>query len=90
MTPAQPQPFDQGNGLLAETPAQMSTALIQAPGGQRMVLTVRTASTTMTVLLSREDARLWGRNITATADQMSAAGLVVAGATMPVNGAAHA
>ena len=86
MAPTQPQPFDQGNGLLAETPAQMQTALIDTPAGQRMVLTIRTASTTLTVLLSAADAKQWGSNLVGTAAKMSASGLVVAGAAMPVNG----
>jgi hypothetical protein len=81
------QPFDTGNPLLAAGPAQMTTALMDTPGGQRLAVTIRTASTTLTVLLSQEDARTWGSNITATSKQMSAAGLIVAGAgAVPANG----
>ncbi len=84
-TPA--APFDTGNSLLGEVPAQLATALIDTPAGQRMALTIRTASATLTVLLSAEDGRAWGANITGTAKQMSAAGLVVAGAGhLAVNG----
>ena len=79
MTPDQPAPLDTGNGLLAETPAQVTTALMQTPHGQRLALTIRTASTTLTVLLAGDDARTWGKHITSAADQMSAAGLIVAG-----------
>ena len=80
MTPDQPQPapVDTGNGLLGETPAQVTTALMQTPHGQRLALTIRTASTTLTVLLGAEDARTWGAHITSAADQMSSAGLIVA------------
>lgn len=76
-TPAQP-PFDTGNALFGETPAQMTTALIDTPAGQRLALTLRTASTTMTVLLQRDDARNWAQLIKQVSDQMS--GLIVAGA----------
>ena len=51
MTPDQVAPVDTGNGLLSEVPAQVTTALMQTPHGQRLALTVRTASTTLTVLL---------------------------------------
>jgi hypothetical protein len=79
MTPNQPAPVDAANALLSETPAQVTTALMQTPHGQRMALTIRTASTTLTVLLGGEDARNWGRHITSAADQMSVKGLIVAG-----------
>jgi hypothetical protein len=76
-TPPQPPPFDAGNGLLAETPAQLSASLTDTPRGQRMALTVRTASTTLTVLLARDDAEQWGQLISGMAGQMS--GLILAG-----------
>jgi len=76
-TPQAPPPFDPGNPLLGETPAQMSTSLVDTPFGQRMALTIRTASTTMTVLLGRDDATTWGQNISQTANGMS--GLILAG-----------
>jgi hypothetical protein len=76
-TPQQPAPFDAGNPLLAEVPAQLATALIDTPLGQRLALTIRTASTTLTVILGQADAKTWAGNI---------AGLVVAGPGMPVNG----
>lgn len=90
--PPQPMPFDQGNPLLGEGPAQLTTSLLPTPAGQRLALTIRTGSTTVTVLLSKEDGQNWGRHILATVNQMSKAGLVAAGAVMPVNGngAAHA
>ena len=81
MTPGQPPqaPVDTGNGLLSETPANLTTALVQTPQGQRLALTIRTASTTLTVLLGAADARTWGAQVKAAAEQMSASGLVVAG-----------
>lgn len=77
MTTPSPPPVDPGNAMLAETPAQMTCALMDTPRGQRMALTVRTASTTLTVLLARDDASQWGQIITGTAGQMS--GLILAG-----------
>ena len=79
MTPEQPAPVDAANGLLSEVPAQFTTALMQTPHGQRLALTIRTASTTLTVLLGAADARSWAGHITGAADQMSSAGLIVAG-----------
>lgn len=86
MTTPDVPPFDAGNSLLGESPALMTTALLPTPGGQRLALTIRTTSTTITVLLNREDGQNWGRQILATVNQMSKAGLIVAGTAMPVNG----
>ncbi len=79
-------PVDPCNQLLAEIPAQLSVALVPIAAGQRMALTIRTASMTATVLLGAADAKAWAAHISRTVDQMSGAGLVVAGAVMPVNG----
>lgn len=81
--PAQIPPFDQGNQLLAEGPAQLSTALMDTPAGQRLVLTVRTGSTTVSVLLQGADAKVWAAQLTRDSALMSSSGLVVA------NGAVH-
>lgn len=70
--------FDTGNSLLAETPAQMSTGLVGTPGGQLMALTIRTASTTLTVLLNAADAKEWSETIGKQSATMSQSGLVVA------------
>ena len=82
-----PAPVDVANQLLAEGPAQLSAALMSSPTGQRLALTVRTTSATVTVLLSAADAKAWASTITRAAGQMSASGLVIAGAAVPaVNG----
>jgi len=78
MTTPQPQPFDAANDLLAETPAQLLTALIETPAGQRLALTVRTASTTLTVLLGAADAKAWAATLAQAAGAMSSSGLIVA------------
>jgi len=77
--PPPPTPLDQGNQFLAETPAQLTTSLAGTPQGQRLALTIRTSSTTLTVLLSAADAATWARQLTTTAGQMSKTGLVIAG-----------
>lgn len=85
MTQPTPPPVDPGNAMLAETPAQMTCALVDTPRGQRMAMTVRTASTTLTVLLARDDARAWGQQISNGSEQMS--GLILAGVgALPVGG----
>lgn len=79
MTTPQPQaPVDPANPLLTELPAQLVTALVDTPAGQRMALTIRTPSTTLTVFLSKLDAGTWAGNIKQTADSLSGSGLVVA------------
>lgn len=75
--PAQP-PIDPGNQLLGETPAQLATALLETPAGQRLALTIRTPSTTLTVLLGAADAKLWAGVVRQGADGMSSSGLIVA------------
>jgi hypothetical protein len=81
-----PQLVDAANPLLAETPAQLATALIETPQGQRLVLTIRTASTTLSVLLGAGDAKTWATNLHAAAAQMSTSGLIVAAPGLPANG----
>jgi hypothetical protein len=79
-TPQQPQQgvpaVDIANLLLAETPAQLVTQLVNTPVGQRLAMTIRTPSTTCTVFLQGADARTWGAQITRDATGMSGAGLV--------------
>ena len=90
MSHPEPQPVDPSNPLLGEVQANLTTALVQTPQGQRMALTVRTASTTLTVLLAPGDAKAWAGAIKQTADQMSASGLIVAAPGLPANGKAAA
>jgi hypothetical protein len=74
-----PPPVDPGNQLLAETPAQLSTSLVDTPKGQRLAMTVRTPSATVTVFLDGADAKAWAGQLSGAAAGMSAAGLVAAG-----------
>ena len=71
-------PVDQGNQLLAETPAILFTALVDTPQGQRLAMTIRTHSTTLTVLLQGADAKAWAAQLTRESAAMSSSGLVVA------------
>lgn len=83
-TPAPPTPFDAGNPLLGEQPAQLATALVQTPAGQRLALTVRTPSATLTVFLAGQDARAWASRLTADSGSMSVTGLVIANGAAPI------
>ena len=82
MTPNQPQPVppvDPGNQLLTEQVAQLTTAPVETPRGPRLVLTIRTPSTTLSVFLTGNDALLWGKQIAADASKLNGAGLIVVG-----------
>lgn len=71
--------YDTGNELLEETTASLYTAILNIAGMQRLALTIRTSSTTVTVLLKGDDARQWSEQFAAAVKQMSASGLLVAG-----------
>jgi hypothetical protein len=76
----QPPPVDPGNALIAETPAQLTTAHSLDPPG-RLVLTIRTPSTTLTVLLTRSWAETWAKQIHDGAVSLS--GLILPTMPMP-------
>jgi hypothetical protein len=69
--PDQVQPFDMGNILLGEAPAQLVTQIVNTPGGQRLALTVRTPSTTLTVFLAKDDANRWLSQLQTETGRMS-------------------
>jgi len=71
-------PVDMGNQLLGEVPSLFTVSIVDTPAGQRLAVTVRTASTTLTVLLQGADAKQWAAQFTRMAAAMSGAGLVVA------------
>lgn len=87
MTIQHPEPaapiVDEGNALLCETPAQLTTVRVDTPVGQRLAATIRTASTTLTVFLDGTDARAWAARLTEHAASVSVAGLVVANKAGP-------
>ena len=61
---AETTPFDQGNTLLAEGPAMLTVEPVGEPGRQqKMAVTIRTPSTTLTVILDRAHGKLWAQRI---------------------------
>jgi len=58
---AKPTPYDTGNTLLAEVPAQMTAVPMSTADGPRLGVTIRTSSATVTVLLSQDDASNWSK-----------------------------
>ena len=74
---------DPGNKLLGELPAQLTTDVISTAAGQRLVLTVRTPTTTLTVFLRGAAAKNWAAQLTAEAAAMSDAGLITAQTLTP-------
>lgn len=76
-------PFDAGNSLLSEQSAVLVASLVDTGAGQRLALTIRTATTTLTVLLQGPDAKTWAAQLTQAAAAMSSAGLVAAVPLMP-------
>jgi len=76
MTVPPDPPCDPGNGLLAAGPARLTGSLADTADGQRFMLTIRTPSTTLTVFLTRQEARGWGESIIRMAGSMN--GLAVA------------
>lgn len=70
-TPQEVPMFDTGNPLLDRVPANMTLGTIDTPAGKLLVLTVRTSSATLTVLLTKDDAKGWAKMLDAEADGMN-------------------
>lgn len=62
---------DPGNPMLTEGPAMLSLGQVPTPTGPRVVLTIRTPTTTLTCLLQRQDALNWARLIRQEAQGLS-------------------
>ena len=75
-TPRQnPSQFlDAGNPLLSAGPARLDGGVITTPQGKLGCLTVRTSSTTTTVLVEADDLRKWAQFISDLADQADGGG----------------
>lgn len=70
--PQQPQtPFDTGNGLLNPTDCVMAVTAVKGPQGERLAVTLRTASTTMTVFLDKASADNWASTLKTAASKMT-------------------
>lgn len=75
-----PNPLvDLGNQLLAQVPSRLDTGSISGPAGKTGVLTFRTASTTLTLLVTAEDLRTWSGLMSDLASELGG-GLTVASA----------
>lgn len=70
-------PMDPGNRLLADTPSILSVTPANGPTGSKLMLTIRTSSTTLTVLLEKPLAQEWAANINAGCAMMS--GIILPG-----------
>jgi len=83
MTTPEMPPVDTGNPLLNEGPAILQATPVQTPAGERLALTIKTTTTTLTILLIKDDAGRWRDTITEGVGRMN--GLIVANGSMPVN-----
>jgi hypothetical protein len=77
---SQPPVIDTGNALLTQTPAQLMTGQIMTPVGQLGVLTIRTTSTTLTIMLDGKNLKEWAGILNQLASSMSGNGLVTGSA----------
>lgn len=82
----QPQPglsafLDIGNLLLSQVPVRLELGAVTAPGRpQTGVVTLRSATTTMTALLTAEELRAWAGMLTEAAGALSGSSVVPASA----------
>ena len=65
--------FDAGNLLLAESPAHLAVTV--SPDRTRLMVTVRTPSTTLSVMLDKACAAEWGSSISEGARELAGPGL---------------
>lgn len=69
--------MDPGNMLITDRPAEMICARTNQPGKpELLVATIRTETTTLTVLVPKQLALQWAAMIKAEAEQMSGPGLM--------------
>lgn len=92
MTPTQPEPqeapnfppADMGNHLLLPGPAVLTTSPVSLEGlGQRLLVTIRTGSATLTVFLAAEDVEMWAKQLTRDEARMGGSKLVAAPGPLP-------
>lgn len=63
--------IDPVNRLLDNGPHELRAAIMEAASGRIAVITLRTPSTTLTVLLSPAEAQDWADHLTAVATKVS-------------------
>lgn len=78
--------MDPGNALLAGGPAQLSMSEVMTTAGKLATLTIRTASTTLTVFLEREDLKQWADTLQSAADRMGGLTVIRAGGSSDLVG----
>lgn len=69
---------DAGNRLLGKVPATLDTGSIEAQDGTYGIVTVRTASATLTVFLTAAELREWAQVLEAAASQLAGCALAQA------------
>jgi hypothetical protein len=71
------QPFDTGNTLLSIVPSEMTVSVQDTPIGQRLAVTIRTADTTLTVFLAKDEVSSWEGALASGRAKMT--GLIIPG-----------
>lgn len=72
-----PAVTDTANTLLQPSPAALLTGTIDTQQGQYAIITIRTASTTLSIFLDKKDVQAWAGQLHGLAAQMTTAGLTV-------------
>lgn len=81
---------DPGNLFLSIGPCSLSTTIVDTPAGQRMMATIRTGSTTLTVFLEKHDAEEWENVINSERVKMTSLVVAPANVRLPnMNGHPH-
>jgi hypothetical protein len=78
------QPIDPSNPILNEGPAVIMATPVNTAAGQRLALTIRTPTTTITILLMKDDASRWRDTVSEGISKMN--GLIVANGALPKQG----
>lgn len=79
---------DLSNHLLDRCPAVLSLKAVNTNHGPHLTHTVRTPSTTLTVILDKQEAEAWAHSILRETAGMSESGLQVADGPLPDEAAA--
>lgn len=69
--PVEAPPFDIGNRLLSPQTCDITVMPADTPVGSRMILTIRTPSSTTTAFLTKEEALAVGRQLIRRAQEIS-------------------
>jgi hypothetical protein len=72
-----PAIIDTANTLLQPSPVVLFTGTTDTPQGQRAIITIRTASTTLSIFLDKKDVQAWAGQLHGLAAQITASGLTV-------------